>query len=64
MTEREIADLMNTPFETLAMLCQKPETLAQVLTLAINIGVQMGEARAHKAMNKMLRHQDEVTIGN
>jgi len=60
MGQEEIADLMNTPFETLAVLCQEPETLTRVLSLAINIGKEMGEARAHKAYNKMLRHQGEV----
>jgi len=64
MTESEITDLMNTPFETLVKLCQEPEALARVLSLAINIGLEMGQARTHKAYNKMLRHQDAVTITN
>ncbi len=64
MSREEIADLMNTPFETLVVLCQEPKALARVLSLAINIGLEMGQARAHKAYNKMLRRQDAVTITN
>ena len=64
MSRDEIADLMNTPFETLVMLCREPEVLARVLSLAINIGLEMGQARTHKAYNKMLRRQDAVTITN
>ena len=56
MTEKEI---LNTPFEELAKLCQDPVFLAKVFSIAYNWGRQ-----DEQGYNRMFRGYTETSIKN
>jgi len=60
----EQVDVLNIPIITLAVMCQRPETLATVISIAVNEGYRAGQQQAHKYYRMMFAGQDEITIQN
>lgn len=61
MNQEKIAELMHLPFPKLAEVCKDPETLATVISLAINMGMQRGREQRDRYYNQMFRGYDENT---
>jgi len=64
MTDQEIAELMNVPIKELAVICQDPDKLSTVISVAINNGIRSGRERVHRYYNQMFRDYKEVSIKN
>ena len=64
MTQQEIEKLYHLPFPLLAEACQGKETLAETITLAINMGIKLGKEQTHLAYNRMFKGYNEVSIEN
>ena len=61
---KEIEDKLNTPIAKLAEHCNDPKFLATVLSLAFNLGIQIGQRSTSRDYNEMLRGYDPLTIRN
>lgn len=64
MTPEEISKLMQMPFSELVKVCRDPETLAYVISLAVNMGLKLGREQAHNHYNRMFRSQTKLTVEN
>jgi len=62
--KEEQADILNTPIVKLAGMCQRPERLAAIVSIAWNEGYKLGQEQAHRYYRMMLAGQDETTIMN
>ena len=62
--KQEQADVLKIPIAKLAAMCQRPETLATVISIAVNAGYKTGQEQAHKYYRMMFARQDEITITN
>ena len=61
---KEMEDELNTPIAQLAEHCNDPKFLATVLSLAFNLGTQIGQRRTSRDYNEMLRGYNPLTIRN
>ena len=61
---KEIEDKLNTSIAKLAEHCNDPKFLAAVLSLAFNLGTQIGQHRINRAYNEMLRGYNPLTLRN
>ena len=61
---KEIEDKLNTPIAKLAEHCNDPKFLAVVLSLAFNLGIQIGQRGTSRDYNEMLRGYDPLRISN
>ena len=61
---KEIEDKLNTPVVQLAKHCNDPEFLASLLSLAFNLGIQIGQHRIARAYNEMFRGYDALSLRN
>ena len=62
--KQEQLDVFRIPLGKLAVMCQCPETLATVISIAVNAGYKSGQEQAHKYYRMMFAGQDEITIKN
>jgi len=63
-TKDEQEDILKVPLIKLAAMCQRPETLAAVISINRNEGYRLGQEQAHKYYRMMFAGQDEITITN
>ena len=61
---KEIEDKLNTPIAKLAEHCNDPEFLASLLSLAFNLGIQIGQQRITRTYNEMFRGYDPLSVSN
>ena len=64
MNKEEISELLNLPFSELAEVCKDPEILAKVISIAINMGIRLGQAETRLAYNRIFLGYDKVSIEN
>lgn len=64
MTEEEIAEIMERPFDELWALSRDRRIFKTILSLAINRGEERGLQQAHLMTNKAFRGYSEVTLAN
>lgn len=64
MNQQELEKLVNTPISRLAVLCQDPQTLLHVISLAYNAGWENCHKQSQRWFNSILVGHNEVTIGN
>jgi len=62
--KQEQVGVFRIPLDKLAAMCQRPETLATVISIAVNAGYKAGQEQAHKYYRMMFAGQDEITITN
>jgi len=62
--KQEQVDIFRIPLDKLAIMCQRPETLAAVISINRNEGYRLGQEQAHKYYRMMFAGQDEITITN
>ena len=61
---KQIENKLHTPIENLAEHCWDPEFLASVISLAFNMGIQIGQRRAYTATNRMLKGYSRISLEN
>jgi len=64
MTKQEIEKIMQMPLSELTEVCKNAETLATLISLAVNIGIRIGQEKAHNHYNRMFRGYNEILISN
>jgi hypothetical protein len=64
MNKEEISKLLKLPFPELARICQSPETLASVLSLAIKIGIGLGQKKTCEDYGKAFRGYTKILLSN
>jgi len=66
MTKEEIAKIMNLSLEQLANLCGCNDLaeLANIISCAVNMGINIGQGRVGKQYNQMFRSYDKISIEN
>ena len=69
MTKEEISNLMNMPFSKLCEICgavtkEQKDSLANLISVSANMGINMEWDRVHKFYNRMFRQYNEITITN
>jgi len=62
--KQEQVDVFRVPLDKLTAMCQRPETLATVISIAVNVGYKAGQEQAHRYYRMMFAGQDEITIKN
>ena len=62
--KQEQVDVLKIPLDKLAVMCQRPEVLATVISINRNEGYRLGQEQAHKYYRMMFAGQDEITITN
>ena len=62
--KQEQVDVFRVPLDKLAVMCQRPQTLATVISIAKNVGYKAGQEQAHRYYRMMFAGQDEITIKN
>jgi len=62
MKQEEIEKLIDMPLERIAPLCTDQKVLTSVLSLAIQIGIGIGQRTAFTEMNTAFRGYNATTI--
>lgn len=64
MNEEEITQIMQMPMLKLSELAQSQDTLARILSIAIQLGIGIGGQQTHQWYRQMFAGYNEISICN